>query len=106
MDRTTRNILIGIAILAILTPIGLIASGTAYGEWGGDDLKAAIGYVPSGLNGLSSLWNAPLPDYGFPGQGDTFEGMTPGYIFSAILGMALAGGALFLIGKVAIKNKE
>lgn len=105
MNKTLRNLLIGMALLIILTPIGLIASGTAYGEWDAGTLKDAIGYVPAGLDSLSSLWSAPLSGYGFPGQGDTIGAMTPGYIFSAILGVIVAGGALYVVGKIAIRNE-
>lgn len=106
MDKNLKIFLIAIAALIILTPIGLIATGTAYGEWDGDYLRQTLGYIPSGFSSLSGLWNAPLADYGIPGQGDTFIAMTPGYIISAIVGVCLAGGALYLIGKVAIKNKD
>ena len=94
------------AALIILTPIGLIASGTAYGEWDSSYLNKTLGYIPAGFSSLSGLWNAPLADYGLPGQGDTFIAMTPGYIISAIIGVTLAGGVLYLIGKAVIKNKD
>lgn len=106
MDKIVKYLLIGMALLIILTPIGLIASGTAYGEWGADELQEKLGYIPAGLNGLSELWHAPLSDYGLPGQGDSLADMTPGYLISAIIGVAVCGGLLYFGGKLLIKNKD
>ena len=106
MEKIYMYLLIGLAILIVLTPLGLISTGETYGEWGTDWLQEQLGYIPAGLNSLSSLWNAPLPDYGLPGQGDTLLAMTPGYLLSAIIGVALCGGILYFGGKMLVKNKE
>jgi len=105
MDKLVKYLLIGMAALIVLTPIGLVATGTAYGEWGGDELQEKLGYIPSGLSSLADLWHAPLPDYGLPGQGDTLADMTPGYLISAIVGVVICGGVLYIGGKALIKNK-
>jgi cobalt/nickel transport system permease protein/cobalt/nickel transport protein len=34
MDIIIRNLSIGLALLIIFAPLGLLAAGTAYGEWG------------------------------------------------------------------------
>ncbi|WP_455539850.1 cobalt transporter CbiM [Terrisporobacter sp.] len=59
-----------IVFLVVLCPIGLIASGTAWGEWGPEELVETLKsygmsqYVPQGMkNGFS--FNALLPDYTF-----------------------------------------
>jgi len=75
---------IALVVLALLSPLGLLASGTAWGEWGADEFSAMLGYVPQGLARLAGLWSAPLPDYTILGLGDV-----PGYILSAFIGMAL-----------------
>ena len=62
MDKLTRNLAIGLVLLIIIAPIGLIASGTAYGEWASDELNDKIGYVPQGFEELSDLWHAPMKD--------------------------------------------
>lgn len=67
MDKTTRNLIIGLVALIILAPLGLLAVGETFGEWGNEDLEEKIGYVPSGLEEFSSLWSAPMPDYTLPG---------------------------------------
>ena len=104
LSGSFKTLLIVMVVLVVLVPIGLIASGTAFGEWGADELKAAIGYVPAGLNSLSSLWQAPLQDYGLPGQGDTLLSQAPGYYISAIVGVVVAGLLMYLIAKVLIKK--
>ena len=75
--------------LIILCPLGLIASGTAWGEWGADEIAdvtsggQALGYVPSQLeNGFS--YDALFPDYAVSGMPDIV-----GYILSAVIGAAL-----------------
>jgi hypothetical protein len=49
----------------ILSPLGLIATGTAFGEWGVDQLKEEVGFIPAGLVKMAELWqHVLLPDYG------------------------------------------
>jgi cobalt/nickel transport system permease protein len=69
-----RWALIGVGTMLVLTPIGLIASGTAFGEDASE----------------KSVWHgAPLDGYGF--------GAHPviGYVLSAAVGVALLGGVAF-----------
>jgi hypothetical protein len=101
MDKTLRNFAIGLVLLIILAPLGLLAVGETFGEWGSEELKEKLGYVPQGLERLSSLWSAPLPDYAFPG-GESDESMTlsaAAYILSAVIGVLVCGGLLYFIGK-------
>jgi ABC-type Co2+ transport system, permease component len=91
-----KAMLIPLIALIVLTPLGLIATGTAWGEWGTDEIKAALGYIPKGLGGMSDWWHALLPDYGLPfggGQGLSIVG----YIISAIVGMAVIAGLITLM---------
>jgi len=74
----------GVGVVALLTPIGLLASGTAWGEWGGEDLQGMLGFVPQGLEKLGGLWQAPFADYTVPGLGPV-----SGYILSAIIAIAM-----------------
>jgi len=79
-----KKLWIGLGLLALLSPLGLLASNTAWGEWGSDELVQLLGYVPKGLTRLSGIWDAPLPDYSVPRIGEA-----PGYILSAVIGMIL-----------------
>ena len=85
-----------IVALICLTPIGLIATGTAWGEWGADEIKDVVsggnvlGYVPEGMkNGFS--FETIMPDYAIKGLPDI-----AGYILSAVAGAAI----LLIIFKV------
>ena len=75
LDRNLKIFLLILGVLVVLAPLGLLAQGTAYGEWSTDDIQQMLGYIPAGLNQLSSLWNAPLPDYGLPGQSELFPAL-------------------------------
>ena len=103
MDKNTRNMVIGLFILAILTPFGLLASGDAFGEWGLNDLKETLGYAPSGMEMLSPSYSAPMPDYSLPGTGGSI-GAALTYILSAVLGIVLCAGVLYLLGKSIARN--
>jgi hypothetical protein len=105
MDKLLRNLLIGLAVLVIAVPIGLVAVGTAYGEWGAEELEGLVGFIPAGLASMSSIWTAPIPDYALPNLGDAFIDLSLAYWLSAIIGVTLSAAALILIGKVITRNK-
>jgi hypothetical protein len=106
MDKFLMVLILGLVVLVALVPLGLIAQGTAYGEWGPDDLQSAVGYIPSGFGSLAGWWHAPLDGYDLPGEHDNILTQAPGYYISAIIGILAAGGAIYIIGKAVITNKE
>lgn len=78
-----------LAALIVCTPLGLLAAGTAWGEWDPEELAdqdflgTALGYTPAGMeDGFS--FEALFPDYAIAGLPDAF-----GYILSALIGTAL-----------------
>ncbi len=90
----------------ILTPLGLLATGTAFGEWGTDELQEMAGYVPAGLAETVDIWRyAPLPDYAVPGLVAGFSQSALGYIFSAVVGVILVAGIAMLFSR-AVDNAE
>jgi hypothetical protein len=106
MDKIVRNFAAGLVLLIILAPLGLLAVGETFGEWGSEELREKLGYVPQGLEKLSPLWSAPMPDYALPG-GESGESMTFSavtYILSAVIGVVVCGGVLFLLGKKVAKD--
>lgn len=95
-----------IVALICLTPIGLLATGEAWGEWGIDEIKdviavnggSALGYVPEGMkNGFS--FDAMIPDYAIEGLPEA-----AGYILSAVAGVAILLILFKVIGSLK-KNK-
>ncbi len=84
-----------LGLLALATPLGLLASGTAWGEWGIEELEEmGLGFIPQGLEKFAGWWPAPLPDYGFPRMGAVI-----GYILSALAGMALVACLIWMLGR-------
>ena len=86
---------LGLLALIVLTPIGLFAPGTAWGEWGREELEQlGLGYIPAGFDHWSNLWSAPLPDYDIP----ALNNPTLAYVASAIFGVAIVFIAILLLG--------
>jgi len=110
--KITTKLWIGLVILVILSPLGLILpvyfkAGAAWGEWGADEIESLVGYIPNGLKKLADLWNAPIPDYAFRGWEE--KGLTHlsfAYIISAIVGIALVTLLIFLLGRFLARRNE
>jgi cobalt/nickel transport system permease protein len=101
-----KAFLIGLLVLIVLTPLGLFATGTAWGEWGTDEIKEMWGYVPQGLNKFSDFWKALMPDYSIPGMEGSFLQSSVGYIASAVIGILVITILLILSARFIAKKKE
>ena len=104
MDRIVRNLTIGLILLMILAPLGLLAVGETFGEWGPDEVQEKLGFVPPGLEELGGIWNAPMPDYAFPNGGESMAVSSAAYILSALIGVVVGGGFLYFVGSKAAKD--
>jgi cobalt/nickel transport system permease protein len=100
--RPLRWLWAGIGVLILLTPLGALAPGTAWGEWGGEQLKAAIGYAPANLEKLGGLWRSAMPGYATPGISNALLG----YLIAAVVGTALTVGVAFAVGALLAKRGE
>jgi cobalt/nickel transport system permease protein len=89
-----------VAAMALLTPLGLLAPGGAFGEDAPQALdlgKLGLSSVPEGLNRYNGFWNrAVLGDYGFAGG----QHAALAYWLSAVIGIAVVGLAVFGVGKL------
>ena len=89
-----------VALLMILTPLGILAGGTAWGEWSVSDLansgdrratatslptQPALAEAPAGLQRLSTLWTAPIPNY----APQFVKSPSFGYLLSAMFGVGV-----------------
>lgn len=92
--------------LIILSPIGLLASGTAWGEWSPEEIKKMIGYIPEGMARASGSRFNFLPDYSLSGWQNTLFQSATGYIISAIVGLALIFLAVYLFSKFQAKGEK
>jgi cobalt/nickel transport system permease protein len=104
LPRNLKRIGAAFTAIAVIAPLGLIAPGFAYGEGSTEDVKAAFGYVPSGLRELSGIFSAPLSGYNVPLPFFS-DASAPlwhagiGYEISGILGVLLVGGVVYGIAR-------
>jgi cobalt/nickel transport system permease protein len=100
-----RTLWLALGLLMALTPLGILAGGAAWGEWGAADFSQAAArqkiaqasgnqappsQAPKGFERLCSLWTAP-----FPGYAPSFVRRPAlGYLLSAMFGC----GAIILAG--------
>jgi cobalt/nickel transport system permease protein len=88
-----RWLWIGLGVLIIASPFGLLAPGTAWGEWGSEELsKMGLQSIPQGMQSLSGIWGAPLAGYDLPALGNA----NLGYLFSAFMGILVVGIVVWL----------
>ena len=88
-----------IGILILFTPLGLLANGTAWGEWGTEEIKNFIGFVPKGMDDGFNF-KALIPDYNL---GNVQEYL--GYIISALLGVIIILIIFKILSKININTK-
>lgn len=96
----TRPLWIALAVLLILTPLGILAAGAAWGEWMPEDFsspaarqqiaaasshQAPPAQAPAGLRKLAAIWTAPMPRYAPP----ILKSAQFGYLLSAMTGTGL-----------------
>ena len=117
--RELRPLWIALGLLMILSPLGILAAGSAWGEWSPADysntrlrheISAASGNlappesVPIGLEKLSSVWTAPMPGY----APSFLKNPNFGYVLSAMTGCGLiilvALSATTLVSRVTRKQ--
>jgi len=106
-----RRLWIGLGLLMLLAPVGVLAVGTAWGEWSARDFgtvearqkiadasqnQAPPAVAPAGLKRLSRVWTAPFPAYA-PGivRNERF-----GYMLSAMFGVGLVILAVFGVSRL------
>ena len=99
-----RKLWITVALLMMVTPLGILAAGTAWGEWSTSELAQhpALTYgVPSGLQKLSGIWTAPFPSYAPAFIKSQFFG----YLLSAMFGVGLLLGVSLVSAALARRRK-
>ena len=91
-----------IALMVVLTPLGLLAPGGAFGEAAPGALNlGALGLkaVPEGLNRYNGFWSHTLlGGYGHS-QG---QSATLGYWLSAVVGIAVVGLVVFALARLVV----
>ena len=110
--RALRLLWFGLGVLMILTPLGISAAGSAWGEWVASDyadpaVRARMSAAsfeappppaaPHGLAWLSTLWTAPFARYAPPCVTNPMFG----YFLSAMFGVGVVVLVLFGIARIA-----
>jgi len=108
MSRPTKRLLALLALLAVLTPLGLwlpalARAGAAWGEWGTAEVARRVGYRPRAMARLEGRWRAPLPDYALPTRGG--EGAA-GYLVCGALGTGLVVAAAWVVGRAMLRRAK
>ena len=109
MTRFQKKLWIGLFVIALLTPLGILLpekfnAEDAWGEWGIDRLEKLLGYVPEGLKKLTDLWRAPVPDYNFGGEGSSKTVQVFSYIASGFLGIGACALVVFIISRLIVRH--
>jgi cobalt/nickel transport protein len=110
--REFRKYWIALLAIAVLTPVGLflpqiLKAGSAWGEWGIEEIRQMIGYAPAGMEKEAGRWNAPLPGYGYPGGGNVLpsrQGLA--HILSAVVGIAACGAGGYLLARWLARRRR
>jgi cobalt/nickel transport system permease protein len=95
--RSWRWTLVGLGTVVVLTPLGLLAPGGAFGEDAPSDLdlgKYHLSAVPSGLRHYAGLWHNALFD-GYSFSNDSHPVL--GYLISALVGIAVIAAAVAVV---------
>jgi cobalt/nickel transport system permease protein len=102
-----RKLWWALGVVIVLAPLGLLAGGTAWGEWGAEEMRKLLGFIPAGMQRLSGTWShAPLPDYSLPGS-DSFWSSAIVYILCALLAVGIICLLTYLFSRFqAAERKE
>jgi cobalt/nickel transport system permease protein len=113
---STKPLWVALAVLMVLTPLGILAAGSAWGEWAPADfsdaatrtqIAAASGQTPppsaapAGLQRLASVWTAPMPRYAAP----FLRSAGFGYLLSALTGTGLTILVFLFAGWLAHRRR-
>jgi cobalt/nickel transport system permease protein len=97
-----RALWTGLAVMIVLVPVGLLAPGTAWGEWSTGKLSSlGLSFIPQGMAKLSGLWSAPISGYDLP----ALKNSNLAYILSGIVGTVVIGIVVWLFTMLVTARK-
>jgi hypothetical protein len=109
MTKFQKRLWIGLLIMALLTPLGILLpekfkAEEAWGEWGIEKLEKLLGYVPEGLRKLADFWKAPIPDYNFGGEGASMTLQAISYIVSGLMGIGICAFVVYMVSRFMARH--
>lgn len=111
-----RKLWVALAFFLVLTPLGILAVGSAWGEWGAGDFldparrqeianasggHAPPGQIPGGLAHLSAFWKAPLANYAPAFLHNRYFG----YFAAATIGVVLTIAVALLVSGLITRQR-
>jgi cobalt/nickel transport protein len=110
MNKFRRKLIIGLLLLALLSPLGLLLpsifkSGEPWGESSGDRVEKELGYTPKGMKKDEKIWKAPVKDYALGKKDKPAWEKSVIYIGSGLLGIGIIALGTFWLNKI-YKNNE
>ena len=99
--RSLKTLWVGLCIVALLTPLGLLATGPGLTERVVKDMeKMGWHTLPRGLEHFSAIWRAPLSNYTILGIDTRL-----GYLVTAIIGVMLITLGIWVLSKLGASKK-
>ena len=108
-NKIARKFWIGIGVLALLSPLGIIipnylGAGGAWGEWSLAQVEKMVGFAPEGMKRTAETWKAPMTNYAVPGQEAGPLHSSFGYIAAGIIGITVTAGLMYLITRLLVRK--
>jgi hypothetical protein len=108
-NLTARKLWIGIGILVLLSPLGIIipsylGAGGAWGEWSLEQIEKMAGFAPEGMKRMADIWKAPMINYAGPGQAAGPVHSSLGYIVAGIIGISATAGLMYLFTRLLVRK--
>ncbi len=107
MEKFNKKLIIGLLVMACLTPIGIYLPKLFHaggGEWPVETVKKKTGFVPSGMKKDAETWKAPIADYGNKGEAQSATSKITTYVLSGFAGVVIISLASFVLLKTTRKN--
>jgi cobalt/nickel transport system permease protein len=115
--RAASGLWATLAVALLLTPLGILAGGAAWGEWAAKDYSTAAARAqiaavsgaappaaaPSGLARLATLWTAPITDYA---PHIAIKSAAFSYLLSAIFGVGLILSATWIVQQICLFARQ
>ena len=101
-----RWALVGLGVMIVLTPLGLLAPGGAFGEDAPQHLdlqQYGLDAVPNGLRHYAGFWHNALFD-GYDFTNDSHPVL--GYLVSAVVGIAMIGAAVVAFSALVRRSRR
>lgn len=104
-----KILIILLVFFTALTPLAFLVAerlnfGSAWGEWGSEELQKMFGFAPEGLKRHEAIFGkAPMPDYSLP------EGIkipkSIAYLLSGVVGVFLLLLIFYLVSKMISRSE-